>query len=143
MFYYQQDWTDSAVRRFVRSVGLEEIPDLVAVRLADMAGNGRKGGDRTPLAQLLQRVDEVMTRDAALTVKDLAVGGHELMALGLPPGPGIGRIQRALLERVLDDPSVNSVETLTGIARELIAAGHHIVPDPTERGRRAGPADEA
>jgi putative nucleotidyltransferase with HDIG domain len=136
MFYYQREWTDSAVRRFVRAVGLEEIPDLVALRLADMAGNGRKGGDRTPLAQLLQRVDQVMTKDAALTVKDLAIGGHELMALGLPPGPGIGRIQRALLERVLDDPAVNAVETLTGIARELIDAGCHLQSDATERGRR-------
>jgi len=143
MFYFQREWTDSAVRRFVRSVGLEEIPDLVALRLADMAGNGRKGGDRTPLAQLLQRVDEVMTKDAALTVKDLAIGGHELMALGLPAGPGIGRIQRALLERVLDDPAVNTPETLAALARELIAAGHHRQPDAKEREpRRAISGDE-
>jgi poly(A) polymerase/tRNA nucleotidyltransferase (CCA-adding enzyme) len=142
MFYYQREWTDSAVRRFVRSVGLDEIPDLVALRLADMAGNGRKGGDRTPLAQLLQRVDEVMTKDAALTVKDLTIGGHELMALGLPAGPGIGRIQRALLERVLDDPAVNTLETLTGIARELITAGQHLQPDGSERGRRSRPTDD-
>jgi putative nucleotidyltransferase with HDIG domain len=142
MFYYQREWTDSAVRRFVRTVGLEEIPDLVAVRLADMAGNGRKGGDRTPLAQLLQRVDEVMTKDAALTVKDLTIGGHELMALGLAPGPGFGRILRALLERVLDDPALNTPETLTALAQELIAAGHHLRPDALERGRREPDADD-
>ncbi len=142
MFYYQTEWTDSAVRRFVRSVGLETIPDLVALRLADMAGNGRKGGDRTPLENLLQRVDDVMTRDAALTVKDLAVTGHDLMELGLTPGPGMGRILRALLERVLDDPSLNAHDSLIDIARERIAAGHHLQPDAHELGRVRSAADD-
>ncbi len=132
MFYYQTEWTDSAIRRFVRTVGLENIPDLIALRLADMAGNGRKSGDTTPLTQLLQRVEEVMTKDAALTVKDLAIGGRELMALGLSPGPGIGRILRALLERVLDDPAVNQVATLTTETQALIAAGYHLKPDAHE-----------
>ncbi|MCK4414993.1 MAG: HD domain-containing protein [Candidatus Eisenbacteria sp.] len=130
MFYYQTEWTDSAVRRFVRTVGLDNIPDLIAVRLADMAGNGRRSGDRTPLQNLLQRVDEVMTRDAALTVKDLAIGGKELMGLGLAPGPGFGRILRALLEEVLDDPAVNTAATLAARAGELIAEGIHLRPDP-------------
>jgi len=133
MFYYQTEWTDSAVRRFVRTVGLENIPDLIAVRLADMAGNGRRSGDRTPLQNLLQRVDEVMTKDAALTVKDLAIGGRELMDLGLSPGPGFGRILRALLEEVLDDPAVNAPETLIRHARGMIAAGVHQHPDRHER----------
>ncbi|MFH1144168.1 MAG: CCA tRNA nucleotidyltransferase [Candidatus Eisenbacteria bacterium] len=133
MFYYQTEWSDSAVRRFVRSVGLEHIPDLIALRLADMAGNGRKSGDRRPLERLLQRVDEVMTRDAALTVKDLTIGGRELMDLGLAPGPGMGRILRALLERVLDEPELNTPEALTPIARELIESGHHLQPDEHER----------
>ena len=143
MFYYQTEWTDSAVRRFVRAVGLEQIPDLVALRLADMAGNGRKGGDRTPLENLLARVDEVMTKDAALTVKDLALSGHDLMELGLAPGPGMGRILRALLERVLDDPAVNSRDTLRTTAEELIAAGHHLRPDEHETHRSDHPGREA
>jgi hypothetical protein len=83
-----------------------------------------------------------MTKDAALTVKGLAIGGHELMSLGLPAGPGIGRIQRALLERVLDDPAVNIAETLTAMARELITAGYHLQPDGNERGRRGAPDRE-
>jgi len=141
MFYYQTEWTDSAVRRFVRLVGLEHIPDLIALRLADMAGNGRKSGDRRPLEKLLHRVDEVMTKDAAVTVKDLAIGGRELMELGLAPGPGMGRILRALLERVLDDPGVNTPETLAAAARELIAAGHHLRPDEHEQ-RHRDPAGE-
>lgn len=136
MFYYQTEWTDSAIRRFVRTVGLENIPDLIALRLADMSGNGRRAGDRTPLERLLQRVDEVMAKDAALTVKDLAIDGHDLMSLGLAPGPGFGRILRALLEQVLDQPERNERETLLAEVPKLLAAGVHERPDAHERRER-------
>jgi poly(A) polymerase/tRNA nucleotidyltransferase (CCA-adding enzyme) len=136
MFYYEQHWTDSAIRRFVRTVGLENIPDLIAVRLADMAGNARKSGDTTPLQQLLRRIDEVIAKDTALSVKDLMIGGHELMELGVPEGPGIGRILRALLERVLDDPQANNPDGLRAQAKTLMETGHHLKPDP--RNCRAG-----
>ncbi|MBD3237325.1 MAG: HD domain-containing protein [Candidatus Eisenbacteria bacterium] len=123
MFYYETEWTDSAVRRFVRTVGSEHIPDLIAVRIADMAGNQRKRGDRTPLDELQQRIDEVIAKDTALSVRDLAIGGHDLMALGVPEGPRIGEILRALLERVLDDPEMNTREALLAAAREMQASG--------------------
>jgi tRNA nucleotidyltransferase (CCA-adding enzyme) len=132
MFYYQEEWTDSAIRRFVRTVGLESIPELITMRLADMTGNGRRSGDRTPLHQLLQHVERVMQRDAALTVKDLAIDGHDLMELGLTPGPGFGRILRALLEQVLDHPERNEREALLAEARALIASGAHTRPDAQE-----------
>jgi poly(A) polymerase/tRNA nucleotidyltransferase (CCA-adding enzyme) len=132
MFYYEAKWTDSAVRRFARTVGLDNIPDLIQVRLADMVGNGRKGGDIRPLQALLRRVDEVIAKDTALSVKDLAIGGHEIMDLGVPMGPGVGRILRALLERVLDDPELNRSETLLAEARALIAQGLHLTSAQTE-----------
>ncbi|MCK4303431.1 MAG: CCA tRNA nucleotidyltransferase [Candidatus Eisenbacteria sp.] len=134
MFYYEPKWTDSAVRRFAHTVGLENIPDLIHLRLADMIGNGRKSGDTSPLQALLRRVDEVIAKDTALSVKDLAIGGHELMDLGVPKGPGIGQILRALLEKVLDDPEVNTGEALLEEARAMIAAGVHLPLDRPARG---------
>jgi tRNA nucleotidyltransferase (CCA-adding enzyme) len=135
MFYYEPEWTDSAVRRFVRAVGVENIPDLIALRMADMGGNTRKSGDTSPLEALLARIDEVIAKDTALNVKDLAIGGRELMALGLPEGPAIGRILRALLERVLDDPAFNERETLLAEAQRMVAAGEHL----NDRGSAACP----
>lgn len=123
MFYYQPEWTDSAVRRFARNVGLDEIPDLIALRLADMGGNAKKSGDTRPLRELLHRVDDVIAKDTALSVKDLAIGGGDLMQLGVPHGPAIGRILRALLELVLDDPDLNELEKLRAQAKLLIDEG--------------------
>jgi hypothetical protein len=39
--------------------------------------------------------------------------------LGVPPGPIIGEILRHLLERVLDDVSLNTVETLTAMVPDI------------------------
>lgn len=128
MFYYEPEWTDSAVRRFARTVGLTNIPDLIAVRIADMAGNDRKSGDRTPLEELERRLAEVIAKDTALSVRDLAIGGRDLMALGIPEGPQIGRLLRALLERVLDDPAANTRETLLAAAPGTLAASDASTP---------------
>ena len=40
MFYYTPDWTDGTIRRFVRRVGVDELPALLALREADVAGRG-------------------------------------------------------------------------------------------------------
>jgi hypothetical protein len=56
-------------------------------------------------------------------VKDLAVGGDDLMsALGLSPGPLLGRLLALLLDRVLDEPSLNTPETLLRLASEALPA---------------------
>jgi tRNA nucleotidyltransferase (CCA-adding enzyme) len=120
MFFYTPQWSDGTVRRFLRRVGVEHLPALLALREADVAGRGF--GERPDLEtrELRQRVADVMAADAALTVKDLVVGGREVMqALAIPPGPEVGRILEGLLERVLDDPSLNTRERLLDLAGEL------------------------
>jgi tRNA nucleotidyltransferase (CCA-adding enzyme) len=60
----------------------------------------------------------VRARRDPLTRGDLAVGGRELQALGLA-GPRLGEVLGVLLERVLDDPTLNTPDTLIAIAREM------------------------
>ena len=49
---------------------------------------------------------------------DLAVSGDDIRQLGVA-GPRVGEILGALLDRVLDDPSLNNRERLLELAREL------------------------
>ena len=120
MFYYTPEWTDGTVRRFLRRVGVAELPALLALREADVAGRGFDEQPDKETRELRERVAEVVSADAALTVKDLAVGGREVMqALAIPPGPAVGRVLEALLERVLDDPGLNTAERLLALAREI------------------------
>lgn len=120
MFWYQTEWSGSAVRRFVRKVGLENIPDLFALRRADNIGSGARSPRMYALEDLWTRVQEEIHRSTAFSPRDLAIDGTDVMAaLGIPPGPAVGKIIAALFERVLDDPDVNTRESLLAIARDL------------------------
>jgi tRNA nucleotidyltransferase (CCA-adding enzyme) len=122
MFYYTPEWTDGSIRRFVRRVGIDELPGLLALREADVAGRGFGEDPDKETVDLRRRIAEVASDDAALTVKDLAIDGRDLMQLlGVPPGKVIGVVLEALLERVLDDPGLNTRETLSALAPALAA----------------------
>jgi tRNA nucleotidyltransferase (CCA-adding enzyme) len=65
-----------------------------------------------------EAVRQVRGRRDPLSRGDLAVTGADLQALGAT-GPRIGELLAALLDRVLDDPSLNRRDTLLALAREM------------------------
>jgi len=120
MFWYQPDWTGSAVRRFIRKVGLERIPVLFALRKADNVGSGARAPRMYALNELWLRVQEEIHSATAFSKRDLKVNGNDIMrALDIPPGPEVGRIQNELFERVLDEPELNQPERLLALAKDL------------------------
>jgi len=113
MFDYRPEWSDAAVRRFVRRVGVEAIADLFDLRMADALGNGTRGPDPRRLARFARRVEGVLAESDALSVQALAVDGRDVMrVLGLAPGPRVGEVLEQLLEEVLDEPALNTRERL-------------------------------
>src|SRR5437667_3361911 len=120
MFWYQSEWTPSAVRRFIRKVGLENIPALFALRKADNIGSGARSPRMYALESLWERVQEEIRAASAFSLKDLLIDGNDVMKeLGIPPGPRVGQILNELFERVTDDPKLNTSEHLLKLAREL------------------------
>ena len=119
MFDYSPDWTDAAVRRFVNRVGIDMIQPLAALRLADTSGMSGIPADPRRVMPLLDRVADLKAKDQAFGLKDLAIGGTELLDLGWPKGPSMGLALAELLESVLDDPDLNSPERLLAIAEKL------------------------
>lgn len=119
MFHYTDEWTDGAVRRFMRKVGVENIADLFMVRFSDREGNGMRGGLPAPIGKLRRRMERVIEEENAITVKDLDIDGHVLMnEFSITPGPVIGKILNHLLELVLDEPEINERDILLEKARE-------------------------
>ncbi|HDP79346.1 MAG TPA: HD domain-containing protein, partial [Spirochaetes bacterium] len=122
MFHYTEEWTDGAVRRFMRKVGMENLDDLVMLRIADRRGNGMRNGMPRPIKVLKRRIDGIIEAENAITVRDLDIDGHVIMdEFSVPPGPIIGAILNELLEMVLDRPEMNTRETLLEQAREAYA----------------------
>lgn len=122
MFWFQEDWTPSAIRRFIRNVGMENMPDLFAVRRADnYASGGRRGqGTERVLASLEQRMTAEMTAANAFSIKDLKVNGTDIMTeFQMKPGPEVGRVLRELFEMVTDDPALNEREKLLELAKSI------------------------
>lgn len=120
MFHYRPEWTDGAVRRFLREVGPENLDDLFRTRAADTLGNGLRRKLAPELAELRKRGEAIQARDAAFSIRDLAVHGRELMSeLGLSSGPHLGRILRHLVEWVLADPTRNEHDILIAEARKF------------------------
>jgi len=120
MFWYQTDWTGSAVRRFVRKVGLENIPALFALRKADNIGSGARSPRMYALESLWERVQEEIRAASAFSLRDLAIDGTDVMKeLGVPPSPRVGQILNELFERVTEDPTLNTREHLLKLAHKI------------------------
>jgi tRNA nucleotidyltransferase (CCA-adding enzyme) len=123
LFHYSDDWTDAAVRRWIRRVTKERMDDLYALNEADVRAKGRDASpDLAALAALKAHVAKVIAHGDALSTRDLAVNGRDLMAeLGLAPGPILGELLEALLEHVTVDPADNQREALLAKARAIVA----------------------
>lgn len=117
MFVYRPEWSDAAVRRFLRKVGPDLFDELLLLRRADNLGSGiavEAGG----VDELARRAHEQLARDVPLDTRQLAVDGDDLQAaLGMPPGPEIGRLLERLLDSVIADPERNVRERLLADAR--------------------------
>ena len=123
LFHYDA-WSDQAVRRWIKRVGPERIEDLYHAQRGRPARQGpdlRRGQDLAPLVALKAHVEKVLAEGAALSTRDLAIDGNDLMKeLGLKPGRIIGQVLEALLEVVIADPAQNEREALLGHAREIV-----------------------
>jgi tRNA nucleotidyltransferase (CCA-adding enzyme) len=123
MFSYAPEWSDAAIRRFIRRVGMVDLDELLDLRAADNVGSGLPW-NVDGLDELRERCRAQVAAHVALERGDLAVDGNDLMrALALAPGPALGRLLDELLERVLADPMLNERGRLLAIAREVAGDG--------------------
>ncbi|MEJ2679210.1 MAG: CCA tRNA nucleotidyltransferase [Gemmatimonadota bacterium] len=117
---FPPDAPDAGVRRWLRHVGADLARDLFRLRFSLWRGANTKGRPED-LLERWRMAHAVLCSRPVLDVADLAIGGHELRALGLEPGPQFREILHELLERVTDDPALNERAVLLDLVRsELI-----------------------
>jgi tRNA nucleotidyltransferase (CCA-adding enzyme) len=120
---YDDTWSDAAVRRWIKRVGLELVQDLYALGHADVLAKGKDASDDLArLAALEEHAKRILSAGAALSTRDLAIDGNVLMTeLGVPPGRALGDLLKQLLEDVLEDPARNTRDELISRARNIVA----------------------
>ena len=107
------------VRRALARLGEVQTRRLVQVKVADLIAHDLAGEREKILAlfaEISDVIDEVMARGDCTSVKALAIGGQDMMALGLS-GRAIGQMLNAALELVLEKPKMNTRETLLNWVR--------------------------
>jgi len=119
LFYYNVgEVTEAGVRRFLRRVGPENVPDLIKVREADRIGSGVPKAKPYKIRHLLFMIEKV-SRDP-ISPKMLKVTGNDVMEiLKISPGPKVGYTLNILLAEVLDDPKKNTKDYLKERIKEL------------------------
>ena len=112
------DWwmkaDEKEIRRALHTVSKQLFPLLLDIQQADTMGKSEYRRDERlrRIAQVGRYAADILQRGDAIDLKDLAVNGEDMMSLGVPAGPGIGKLLHAALDLVLDNPYLNTREYL-------------------------------
>lgn len=116
-FTVDEHQTDSAIRRFIKNVGIENLDDMLALRVADRLGGGARETSWR-LEEFKARLIEVQQQP--FSIKDLKINGQDVMTeLGITPGPEIGRILSQLFAEVEEKKIQNEREALIARAKTI------------------------
>jgi len=119
MFTVDEHITDSAVRRFIRRIGVENVKDMMDLRVGDRLGGGTQTAESWRLKLFKQRVEEQLA-PAPFSINDLAINGNDVMKeLNIKPGRQIGEILQKLFVEVDEDLSKNTKDYLLKRVKEI------------------------
>lgn len=119
MFTVDEHITDAAVRRFIRRVGVDNVKDMMDLRIGDRLGGGTQTAESWRLKLFKKRVEDQL-KPAPFSINDMAVDGNDVIKiLNIKPSAIIGDILEELFKEVDEDLSKNNKEYLEKRIREL------------------------
>ena len=113
---------EKSVRRFIAKLGIENFNDFITIREADrLAQSDYNQNIKAENVKKLKGVcEKVINEKQCLKISDLAIGGKDLIDLGMKPGKDMGDMLKYLLDEVLDEPKLNKKEKLTELVKKKI-----------------------
>jgi len=109
-FTVDEHQTDSAIRRFLRNIGLENVEDMLALRVGDRLGGGARETSWR-LEEFKKRLVEVQKQP--FSIKDLKVNGKDVMKiLKIKSGPKVGEVLEKIFNKVVEKNLPNEREIL-------------------------------
>src|SRR5262249_33693107 len=114
---FPPDAPAAGIRRWLLHVQPALVRDLFRLRIALWRARPIKGG-MEDLTHRWRRAHTVMLEHPVLDTSGLDIDGGDLKKLGLTPGPRFGEMLRFLLDRVVDQPALNTKEQLLAIVKQ-------------------------
>ena len=106
------------IRRWISRLGFEMFGDLITLQRSDsMATGTATEAEKAHFDEIEALIREIEAEKSCLTLKDLALNGHDLMALGYQ-GKAIGEALNRLLSRVLEEELPNEKAALIAALEE-------------------------
>lgn len=119
LFTVDEHQTDSAIRRFIKNVGRENIDDMMSLRIGDRLGGGTQRAVSWRMEKFGERINQVLKKP--FSISDLKINGRDVMeALNIEPGPKVGEILNKLFEEVLEDSAKNNREYLLNRIKDCL-----------------------
>jgi len=127
--------SEKIIRHRLNQFGELMFRDLLALKRADTLAQSEKSLYRLEeQAHIQELLEKILTENACFSMKDLALDGKDLLAIGAVPGEKMGEILQAALSAVIDGELVNDRGTLLGFAKKLLANGAEIPDDSNRHG---------
>ena len=116
------DASEVSVRRALNRVGQDIFEDFIKVQQADIEAKNPAvipGQNWALLAEEGKNISQSDAEGQCFTVRQLAIGGLNLIRAGIEPGPLLGAVLDKLTEAVIDDQRMNNKEKLLELAEKL------------------------
>lgn len=112
---------ERAVRKAMQKIGEELFPYYLKIRRADTAAQSsyQKEEKEQNLRGVETLYQKTVQQKCCVSLRSLAIGGRDLIAAGIHPGPEIGQLLGDLLDEVVEEPDRNTREYLVEKAKEL------------------------
>ncbi len=119
-FGKENEINKKTVRRWASELGPELFEKLMKIQKADIEAQSeyRREQKEIILAETKKFFEEIIEEKECLSIKNLAVNGSDLIKEGMPQGKELGEMLSWLLEKVLEDPSLNTKDTLMRLVEE-------------------------
>ncbi len=123
---YNPKLTRGKVRRAIVTCGSEQFPAIFAVKRADiLAQSDYQRAEKLDYVDHYEKLyDTVVKEGDCISLKQLAVHGCDILALGICQGRQVGEILNMLLELVMEDPDKNKYEDLMQAVRDYLEKNH-------------------
>ncbi|MBQ9468244.1 MAG: HD domain-containing protein [Clostridia bacterium] len=108
------------VKKKLNRYGEARYRALIALRRADNLAQAREFHRTDKHDRCEQMLDRILKERACFSLAALKINGNDLVALGVKPGPAVGRILDALLKGVIEGRIENDEAALLAEARKLI-----------------------